>query len=86
MIYRVESLLYRDGDHDNPEIFGLLDQGDEEAPAILPEAGDFIIIDGGLHMGQVTNRAFSYDLDRQVCHVMINADRVTRPPRAVNSP
>jgi hypothetical protein len=37
-------------------------------------------------MGRVTNRAFSYDLDKQVCHVMINADRVTRPPRAVNSP
>jgi hypothetical protein len=33
--------------------------------------------------GQVTNRAFSYDLDNQVCHVMINAVRVTRPPRVV---
>jgi MinD superfamily P-loop ATPase len=44
MIYRVEILLFRDGDHDNPEIFVLLDEGEDEAPAILPEAGDFIIL------------------------------------------
>ena len=66
-----------------------MDQAEDEdaaALAYLPEAGDFIIIDGGVHMGRVTTRTFSYDLDNQGCHVMINADRVTRPPRAVNSP
>jgi hypothetical protein len=31
-------------------------------------------------------RVFRYVNEGQVCHAMINADRVIRPPRAVNSP
>jgi hypothetical protein len=38
------------------------------------------------HKG-VTRRTFSYDLNNEgLCHVMINADRVTSPPPPVNSP
>jgi hypothetical protein len=49
----------------------------------LPDAGDFIVIEDGLHMGRVTTRTFSYDLNKRVCFGMINADRVTRPPHVV---
>ena len=38
-------------------------------------------------MGNVFARTFAYDLDNDFCHVMISADRVTRPPRLVaNAP
>ena len=88
MFYRIEILLYRDADDENPEMFLLVDNAEDEddAPhACVPESGDCIVIDG-VHLAVVTRRTFSYDLKNKAFHVMINADRVTRPPRAVNSP
>ena len=83
MFYHVEILLYRDGDDEKPEIFTLADEDESPAlPAYLPDAGDFIVIDG-VDTAKVVFRSFAYDLDNDFCHVMINADRVTRPPRVV---
>jgi hypothetical protein len=86
MFYHIEILLFRDGDDQKPEIFPLFDEDDQAAdatpPAYLPDSGDFIVIDG-VHAGKVTWRTFAYDRDNDFCHVMINADRVTRPPRVV---
>jgi hypothetical protein len=78
MIYRVELLLYRDGGHDNPKIFVLLDEGEDEVPAILP--------DGGCTWAEPLHGRFPTTSTCRSYHVMINADRVIRPPRAVNSP
>jgi hypothetical protein len=82
MFYCIEILLYRDGDDENPEIFTLAEADQGPALTYLPDAGDFIVIDG-VHMAKVVFRSFAYDRANDFCQVMINADRVSHPPRVV---
>jgi hypothetical protein len=84
MHYHTEIVLHRVPDDDQPEIFVFADEDDDRALAYLPQASDFIVIDR-VHMGIVSNRTFAFERDNRLCHIIINAERVTGPPPAAVS-